>query len=290
MTVVSDLVELLALAPEAKDEFVGQCQDLGFPKLFGGQVVGQALSAASQTVSERAPHSCHAYFIRAGRQDTPVRFAVERVRDGGSFSVRRVVASQNGDTILVLTASFHKQEAGFSHQGAKMPEVPGPEHLISELDVVRSHADEIPEQVRHYFTMDRAIEYRIVEPHDPFRPIYGTARRHVWIRACEPLPDNPLVHQSMFAYTSDHGFLETALVPRGAAIIEPRVQIASLDHAIWFHRPFKLDEWLLYVIDSPSSDNARSFVRGEIFNQAGVLVASTAQEGLIRIKGETLSE
>ncbi|BFM51072.1 acyl-CoA thioesterase II [Marinomonas sp. THO17] len=279
--VVNNLIELLALERVSETEFVGRSQDLGFPKLFGGHVIGQGLSAATQTVDSRFPHSLHCYFLRPGDASEPIHYDVEIVRDGGSFSLRRVVASQFGKSILVMTVSFHLQEPGLDHQNA-MPNVPGPESFKSELSLFRAHAEEIPAKVRELFTADRPIEYRIVENQNPFRPRPGIAKRHMWIRSVAALPDNELVHQSMLAYTTDYGFIQTALMPHGISIGNPYLNVASLDHAIWFHRPFRLDEWLLYVADSPSASAARGFVRGEIFNQKGELVASTAQEGLIR--------
>ena len=283
--VVRNLIKLLELEAVSENKFRGHSQDLGYAKLFGGQVIGQALSAASQTQQERSAHSLHAYFIRPGDAKHPIEFDVENVRDGRSFSVRRVIASQFEKPILALTASFQLPEHGLEHQIA-MPNVPGPDVLEPELKLYRDHAREIPEKVRSQFIADRPIEYRIVEAQNPFRPRHGIAKRHMWIRSTARLPDNPLIHQSMLAYTSDYGFLETALMPHGISIAHPGLAIASLDHAIWFHRPFRLDDWLLYVADSPTTGGARGFVRGQIFDQNGQLVASTAQEGLIRIQGE----
>ena len=280
--VVKNLIKLLELESIGPNKFRGHSQDLGYAKLFGGQVIGQALSAASQTQQERSAHSLHAYFIRPGDAQNPIEFDVENVRDGRSFSVRRVIASQFGKPILALTASFQKQEDGIEHQVA-MPNVPGPDVLEPELKLFRDHAHEIPERVRSQFTADRPIEYRIVEAQNPFRPRHGIAKRHMWIRSTARLPDNPLIHQSMLAYTTDYGFLETALMPHGVSIAHPGLTIASLDHAMWFHRPFRLDDWLLYVADSPTTGGARGFVRGQIFDQQGRLVASTTQEGLIRL-------
>ncbi|MGO3406533.1 acyl-CoA thioesterase domain-containing protein [Marinomonas sp.] len=279
--VVDNLIDLLKLERLSETKFIGRSQDLGFPKVFGGQVVGQSLSAATQTVEARHPHSLHCYFLRPGDSNHPIEYDVEIVRDGGSFSVRRVTASQFGKSILVMTISFQIEERGFDHQDA-MPNVPGPESFKSELTLYQEHANEIPQKVRELFTADRPIEYRIVENQNPFRPRPGIAKRHMWIRSVDKLPDEPLVHQSMLAYTTDYGFLETALMPHGVSIGNPYLNIASLDHAMWFHREFRLDEWLLYVADSPSASQSRGFVRGQIFNQSGQLVASTAQEGLIR--------
>ena len=279
--VVNDLIDVLKLEQQSETHFIGRSKDLGFPKVFGGQVIGQGLSAASQTVENRQPHSLHAYFLRPGDASHPIDYEVEVIRDGGSFSMRRVVASQFGKQILNMSISFHQDEAGFEHQYV-MPSVPGPEHFESELDLYRAHASEIPDKIRDLFIADRPIECRVVENQNPFRPRHGMAKRHMWIKSVAPLPDNQLIHQSMLAYTSDYGFLETALMPHGVSIGNRYLNIASLDHAIWFHRPFKLDDWLLYVADSPFAGGARGFVRGQIFNQSGELVASTVQEGLIR--------
>lgn len=281
--VVERLIELLKLEPIGQHRYRGLSQDLGYPKVFGGQVIGQALSAAIQTLESRWPHSLHSYFLRPGDASRPIEYEVEVIRDGRSFSVRRVIASQFGKPILAMTASFQKAEEGLEHQDA-MPNVPGPEVLEPELKLYRDHADEIPSRVRDLFTAERPIEYRIVESQNPFRPRHGIAKRHMWIRSNGELPDDPLVHQSMLAYTTDYGFLETALMPHGLSLMQPGLSIASLDHAIWFHRPFRLDEWLLYVADSPSASGARGFVRGQIFDRAGRMVASTAQEGLIRYR------
>lgn len=210
--VVNNLIELLKLERVSETEFIGRSQDLGFPKLFGGHVIGQGLSAATQTVEGRFPHSLHCYFLRPGDASEPIHYEVEIVRDGGSFSLRRVVASQFGKSILVMTVSFHLQEPGLDHQDA-MPNVPGPESFKSELSLFRAHAEEIPEKVRELFTADRPIEYRIVENQNPFRPRPGIAKRHMWIRSVAPLPDDELIHQSMLAYTTDYGFIETALMP-----------------------------------------------------------------------------
>jgi len=279
--VVNNLIDLLKLERLSDTKFIGRSQDLGYPKVFGGQVVGQSLSAATQTVDGRQPHSLHCYFLRPGDSNHPIEYDVEIVRDGKSFSVRRITASQFGKSILVMTLSFQVEESGFVHQEV-MPNVPGPELFKSELSLYQAHAEEIPQKVRDLFTADRPIEYRIVENQNPFRPRPAIGKRHMWIRSVDVLPDDPLVHQSMLAYTTDYGFLETALVPHGVSIGNPYLNIASLDHSIWFHRAFRLDEWLLYVADSPSASSSRGFVRGQIFNQSGELVASTAQEGLLR--------
>jgi len=283
--VVHHLIDLLKLERLSEHHFLGRSQDIGFPKVFGGQVVGQGLSAATQTVENRRPHSLHCYFLRPGDSSQPIEYHVEVVRDGRSFSLRRVMANQFGKCILVMTVSFHIEEKGLDHQVA-MPNVPGHECFQSELSLYRAHANEIPEKVRGLFTADRPIEYRVVENQNPFRPRPDMPRRHMWIRSVETLPDDPLIHQSMLAYTTDYGFIQTALLPHGISINNPNLNVASLDHAIWFHRDFCLDDWLLYVADSPSASHSRGFARGQIFNRSGQLVASTAQEGLIRYDGE----
>jgi len=286
--VVEELIDLLRLERLSNTQFIGRSKDLGFPKVFGGQVIAQSLSAATQVFSpefsDRHPHSLHAYFLRPGDANHPITYDIETIRDGRSFSVKRVTASQFGKQILVMNVSFQQTEEGMEHQDA-MPNVPGPELFESELNLYRTYENEIPKQVRTLLLADRPIECRIIENQNPFRPRYGIARRHMWIRSVAPLPDDQFIHQSMLAYVSDYGFLETTLMPHGISIGHPQLHIASLDHAIWFHRPFKLDDWLLYVADSPSASSARGFVRGQIFNQAGHLVASTAQEGLIRMAG-----
>ena len=285
MQSVSKLVNLIKLKQNGNNplHFTGQSEDLGFPKVFGGQVISQALSAACQTVNNRAPHSLHAYFVRPGDVNLSIEYHVEIIRDGRSFSVRQINASQNGKTILTMTASFQIEEPDRPHHQVSMPNVPPPELLSPISELYERHKDEIPEKVRERILSPKPIEFRIVEGQNPFRPKHTIAKRHMWIRSVSKLPDDPLIHQCMLAYTSDYGFLETTLMPHGLSILQPDLMIASLDHAIWFHRPFRLDEWLLYVADSPSAQNARGFVRGEIFNQKGELVASIAQEGMFRL-------
>ncbi|MCJ8311893.1 MAG: acyl-CoA thioesterase II [Pseudomonadales bacterium] len=288
MKSVSKLVNLIKLERNTNNSllFTGQSEDLGFSKVFGGQVISQALSAACQTVQDRPPHSLHAYFVRPGDINLSIEYQVEIIRDGRSFSVRQINASQNGKTILTMTASFQKTEIGLEHQ-VSMPNVPPPESLKPISELYQYHQAEIPEHIRELLLAPKPIEFRIVEAQNPFRPQHTIAKRHMWIRSTSKLPDDPLIHQCMLAYTSDYGFLETALMPHGLSILQPDLNIASLDHAIWFHRPFRLDQWLLYVADSPSAQNARGFVRGEIFTQQGELVASIAQEGMFRRNEKT---
>lgn len=280
--VLAELIALLALERIEENLFRGQSQDLGWGTLFGGQVLGQALSAAAQTVPEgRVVHSLHGYFLRTGAVDRPVVYDVDRIRDGKSFTTRRVVAIQNGKPIFNLAASFHLDEPGVDHHDP-MPDVPPPEDLESEQDLARPFADRIPEKLRDRVFGERPIEARPVDPTNPFRPTPGPPMRRTWYRATGALPDDPALHRYLLAYASDFGFLTTALRPHGLSWLDRRMQVASLDHAMWFHRPLRLDDWLLHVMESPSASGARGLVRGQWFTRDGVLVASTVQEGLIR--------
>jgi acyl-CoA thioesterase-2 len=285
--ILADLVALLTLERIDRDLFRGASQDLGWGAIFGGQVMGQALSAAAQTVSQvpapRAVHSFHGYFLRAGDLKKPILYQVERIRDGKSFTTRRVTAVQEGEAIFSLEASFQIEEEGFDHQD-KMPEEPPPEALQSERDLALAMADKIPPGLLALATAPNPIEIRPVEPRNPLRPKAKPPRRAFWYRAIDQLPDDPAVHRYLLAYASDHAFLGTSLDPHGVSWITPGMHIASIDHAMWFHRPFRIDDWLLYVIDSPSASGARGLVRGQFFDRKGRLVASCAQEGLIRLR------
>lgn len=285
--VLAELLALHKLETIEQGIYRGQSQDLGFTALFGGQVMGQALAAAKKTVEpERDVHSFHCYFLRAGDANHPVVYEVENIRNGRSFCTRRVKAIQHGNVIFHLSSSFHVAEDGFEHQ-TPMPEVAGPEGLPSGLDIHRAYAEHIPAPLREKFTSEKPILMRFVTPYNPFEPQKMPAKCYVWIKANGDLPDDPAVHQYLLAYASDFNFLPTALLPHGETYMNPRLQMASLDHAMWFHRPFRMDDWLLYAIDSPSASNARGLVRGEIFNRQGHLVASTAQEGLLRLHQQT---
>lgn len=280
--VLDELVALLSLETIEENLFRGASQDLGFPQLFGGQVLGQALSAASQTViAERQVHSLHGYFLRAGDALLPVVYQVERVRDGGSFSTRRVTAIQKGQPIFFCSASFQADEPGFEHQPT-MPEAVGPENLPSEMDLFSPYAELIPQPMRDKIFCAKPIQIRPVNPGDPFRPKPSEPLNMYWFRADGSLPANPALHKYLLAYASDFGLLTASLRPHGASFWQPDMQVASLDHALWFHRDLKMDDWHLYVQESPWSGGARGFSRGNIFNRAGELVASVAQEGLIR--------
>lgn len=285
LEVTKKLVELLDLVPIGDDHFQGDSEDLGFPNVFGGQVLGQALMAASRTVQGRLCHSLHAYFLRPGNHSMPIDYEVQRVRDGGSFSVRRVIARQDGKEILTGSMSFQVSETGFEHQ-LSMPSAPAPETLRSEQEWGRiladAMADKVPERMRETLTRERPIEIRPVDPVNPLKPEKRPPHKQSWFRAQGPLPDDPVLHRCLLTYASDFQFLGTSLNPHGVTFMSRNLQVASLDHAIWFHRDFRMDEWLLYDKDSPSASAGRGFNRGNFFNQDGVLVASTTQEALIR--------
>lgn len=281
---IQDLVALLELEPLERNIYRGLNRDIGTGRIFGGQVLAQALVAARRTIDEedRTVHSLHGYFILAGDLDIPVVYFVDRLRDGRSYTTRRVTAIQHGRAIFNLAASFHREEPGLSHQ-TDMPEVPGPEGLASELDIVRDKQDRIPDHLRGLLTQDRPLEFRPVEEWDPFDPTPGPATRRTWIKTVGTLGDEPLHHQAVLAYASDYGLLDTALGPHGRSVRQPDVMAASLDHAIWFHRPFRVDEWLLYVKDGPVTSGGRGFTRATFYTRSGELIASVAQEGVLRI-------
>ncbi len=283
--ILEDLLVQLDLEQLEENLFRGDSRDIGGRSVFGGQVLGQALVAAGRTVEERRCHSLHAYFLRPGDMEAPIVYEVDRIRDGRSFTTRRVVAIQHGRAIFNLSASFQKREDGVEHQ-AQGPDVPGPEGLKSETELRREVAARVPEKVRDVFLRERAIEIRPVESLELFEPGQHPPYKHCWIRARGKLPDHPDLHQCMLAYASDFTLLSTAARPHGLSLMQRHVQAASLDHAMWFHRDFRMDDWLLYAMDSPSASNARGFNRGSLFTRDGRLIASVAQEGLIRIHPE----
>lgn len=285
--VLEELLRLLELEEIEENIFRGQSQDLGFKNVFGGQVLGQALSAASYTAPpERAAHSLHAYFLRPGDGNKPIVYTVERMRDGKSFATRRVKAIQKGQPIFFMSVSFQRQEVGFDHQD-EMPDVPGPDDIESEMDMARALADQIPPGIQEKILCEKPIEIRPVDPVNPFKPQKKPARKYVWFRTVKPLPDDAATHRYMLAYASDFNLVTTSLLPHGHTFWEPEMQVASLDHAMWFHRPFRMDQWLLYAIDSPNASQGRGMGIGRIFTRDGRLVATVAQEGLIRYHGDT---
>ncbi|MCC5811405.1 MAG: acyl-CoA thioesterase II [Ectothiorhodospiraceae bacterium] len=279
------LVELIRLERLDDNLFRGQSQVLATKRVFGGQVLGQALSAAGQTVEQRSVHSLHGYFLRAGDATAPIIYSVERMRDGGSFTARRVVATQHGRPIFEASMSFHVPESGPDHHATK-PDVTSPEDLLTSQDVVREYLEsgEVPEKLAARLTRPQPIEIRQVLPDHPLRPRIRVPYKQVWMRTSGTLPDDPSLHQTLLAYASDHSLLGTALRPHGLTFLDRRLQSASLDHAMWFHRPFRFDDWLLYTMDTPTASGARGFTRGHIFDREGRLVASTCQEGLTRVR------
>ena len=280
---VAELVALMQLEPLGGDRFLAQSEDIGTPAVFGGQVLGQSLAAASLTVgADRPVHSMHAYFLLPG-EHAPIEYSVDRVRDGRSFTTRHVVARQQERIIFEMSASFQTVDDGVDHQLA-MPAVEGPEGLISELDQRRALGDRLPERWRIKGLEPHGIEYRRVEADDLLAPVVRSSESAIWMRAIAPLPDDPVVHRALLAYASDHGLLRAAMLPHGLSFMSGQVRPASLDHAMWFHRDFRMDDWLLYVLDSPSASGARGLCRGSLFTRDGRLVASTAQEGMLRVK------
>jgi acyl-CoA thioesterase-2 len=285
-----EIVRMLELEEVVEDRYVGQSTDLGWGRLFGGHVLAQALSSASRTVQQGwLVHSLHAYFLRPGAVDAQILYEVDRIRDGASFATRRVVARQRGEAIFNLSGSFHKEEQGFEHQ-LPMPEVPGPDELRSELDLRREVADKVPEAFRERWLRERPIETRPVEATNLLEPEVREPVRHLWIRTCHSVPDDPALHRWLLAYASDFALLGTTLLPHRVPFMGRGMQVASLDHAMWFHRDVKVDDWLLYAMDSPSASNAVGFNRGTIFNRDGFLVASVAQEALIRKRAKPKEE
>lgn len=280
---VDHLLNLLDLEPLEFNIFRGQNRDIGSGRVFGGQVLAQALVAAQRTVEEdRTAHSLHGYFILPGDLEIPIVYFVDRLRDGKSFTTRQVTGIQHGRAIFNMSVSFHVHESGLEHQ-LEMPVVPGPDSLRSELEIIRERVPEgLPEDLQRLITQDRPIDFRLVEDIDPFNPKKQSPVRHIWLRAVGAMPDERLAHQAVLAYASDYGLLGTALQPHGRTYRKPDIQVASLDHSLWFHRPCRVDQWLLYSIDSPASSGARGFARGTIFTQDGELAASVAQEGLMR--------
>jgi acyl-CoA thioesterase II len=283
MSAIQDLLTLLDLEQLEMNMFRARSPETTWQRVFGGQVIGQALVAACRTVDGRPPHSLHAYFLLPGDPKVPLVYEVDRLRDGKSFSTRRVIAIQHGRPIFSMAASFHSDEEAFEHQ-AKMPDVPDPDALPGESEVKQTFMRMLPDPVRRYYERERPIELRPVEYSRYLGKPIEDGRFNVWIRATGTLPDEPAIHQCVLAYASDMTLLDAALTPHGRSVFEKEIMAASLDHALWMHRPFRADEWLLYAQDSPSASGARGFSRGLIFTRDGTLVASVAQEGLVRMR------
>ncbi|WP_375380794.1 acyl-CoA thioesterase [uncultured Sphingomonas sp.] len=280
-TLVADLIALLDVEEIDRDLYRGARQPGGIGRVFGGQVIAQALQAAQRSVEGKQAHSLHAYFMRAGNEEHPIVLRVVRDFDGGSFATRRVIASQQGQPILNMAASFQRPEEGLAHQ-ATMPDVPPPEMLRTEMELRAAIADRLPERGKRFFLRPRAIEIRPCQPRSWFEPRPGDPAHAIWLRLAAPIGDDPVLHRAVLAYASDMALLGTAMLPHGVNWLTETMQVASLDHALWLHEPFRADEWLLYACDSPWAGHARGFNRGQIFTRDGRLVASVAQEGLMR--------
>jgi acyl-CoA thioesterase II len=280
--VLEELLRLLKLEKIEENIFRGESQDLGFGNVFGGQVIGQALSAASRTVAaDFQAHSLHGYFMLAGDAAKPIVYTVDCIRDGKSFVTRRVMAVQNGRAIFSMASSFHKIEKGYEHQDA-MPDIEGPDGLEPEVEMARRLSDKIPPEILEKFLCKKPIEIRVVNPMNPFAPKAMPPEKYVWFRAVDKIPDDSATHRYMLAYASDFHLVGTALYPHGRTFWSPDMQVASLDHSIWFHREFRMDDWLLYVMKSPNAARGRGLNIGSIYTRQGILVASVVQEGLIR--------
>jgi acyl-CoA thioesterase-2 len=280
---LADLQQQFELERLEVNLFRGQSRDTGSPQVFGGQVLGQALKAASATIDDgRVVHSLHAYFLRRGDFTKPIVYSVDRSRDGGSFSTRRVVAIQDGEQIFICSASFQAPEQGMEYQ-ADMPQVPPPEELKPFHKPTAEELEKLPEKLRRWLQIERPFDFRPVQPYNPLAPAATAPVRQIWMRAVDTLPDDDALHRCLLAYISDYWLLDTSTMPHGSSFLRGNLIMASIDHAIWFHRPVRVDEWLLYSLDSPSSSGARGFARGSLYSRQGSLVASTAQEGLIRL-------
>ncbi|OWU85268.1 hypothetical protein ATO6_09620 [Oceanicola sp. 22II-s10i] len=277
-----ELTRILDVEQIEQNFFRGIATPEGTGRSFGGQVIGQALAAATRTVDpDRAAHSLHAYFMRPGNAAQPVLYRIERDRDGGSFNTRRVVAIQNGQPILNMAASYQVSEPGLHHQ-EEMPDVPPPDDLLNEQQLAEKYAANLPEGYGKFLRKERPIEVRPCEPRPPFQDAGKILQQHSWMRARIAMPDDPALHRAALAYTSDMGIIGSSLTRNGVSFGRRDLMVASLDHALWMHDDMRMDEWLLYVMDSPWTGNARGFARGRIFTQDGRLVANVAQEGLIR--------
>ena len=282
MSAVSSLLSILDLEQLEINLFRGRSPQVGMKRVFGGQVIGQALVAASRTVEGVLPHSLHAYFLLGGDPSIPIVYDVDRIRDGKSFTTRRVVAIQHGRAIFSMSVSFHNDEPGLDHQ-MPMPDVPLPEQLPSTAEIKEKVLPQLPEAVRNYYQRERPIELRPVDFGRYAGKPQPDNRFNIWMRTTAPLPDDPAIHRCALAYASDMTILDTALLPHQRSIFDRNIMGASLDHSLWFHRSFRADEWLLYSQDTPSASGGRGLGRGSIFTGAGDLAVTVVQEGLIRV-------
>ncbi len=279
---LDDLIKVMTLERLERDLFRGESRDIGSPQVFGGQVLGQALMAATATVENRVVHSLHAYFLRRGDFNSPIVYEVDRARDGNHFSTRRIVAIQHGAQIFNMSASFQADEQGLDHQ-CEMPDVPQPENLPELASYYQNILERLPTSVRRLLGQQRPFEFRPTRPPTFLDAAKAIPARHIWFRAVAKLPDDEALHRCLLAYVSDFNLLDTALMPHGISTMAQGLVMASIDHAMWFHRGVRVDDWLLYSTDSPSASGARGFSRGSIFSPDGRLVASTSQEGLLRV-------
>jgi acyl-CoA thioesterase-2 len=279
---LDDLIKVMTLERLERDLFRGESRDIGSPQVFGGQVLGQALVAATATVENRSVNSLHAYFLRRGDFNAPIVYEVDRARDGNHFSTRRVVAIQHGAQIFNMSASFQFDEVGLDHQ-LTMPDVPAPDDLPELASYYRGLLERLPASARRIVDRQRPFEFRPTQAPSFLQSAKAPSTRHIWFRAVDRLPDDESLHRCLLAYVSDFNLLDMALAPHGMSSLQPNLVMASIDHAMWFHRSVRVDEWLLYSTDSPSASGARGFARGSIFSRDGRLVASTSQEGLLRV-------
>ncbi|MBW7931497.1 MAG: acyl-CoA thioesterase II [Gammaproteobacteria bacterium] len=278
-----DLLGLLELEALEENVFRGQSRDTGLPQVFGGQVLGQALAAAAHTAAGRRVHSMHAYFLRGGDPAAPIIYEVDRARDGGSFSARRVVAIQHGAQIFNMAASFQTPEAGLEHQ-TPMPDVPPPDRLREVRELAAEMGEELSPRMRRVLGSRRAFQVKPVVPEQFMAEARRQPFKQVWMKAIAALPDSPFLHEALLAYISDYELISTATLPHGLHASSSGMRMASLDHAMWFHRPVRVDQWLLFDLESPSASGARGLALGRVYTEEGVLVASLAQEGLIRLR------
>ncbi len=278
---VQELINILNLEQVDHNKFVGQSPSFGWQRVYGGQVIGQAVIAASRTVNNRDLHSLHCYFMRPGDPDHPIIYEVDEIRDGRTFTTRRVVATQLDKAIFSLAASFQIAEEGFEHQ-INMPDIPPPEDLLSEEDLKKQFLALAPQNVKDYWGKPRPIELRPISLNHYISRKELEPKQYVWIKTTGPIPDEPTVKTATLSYLSDMTLLDTSLFAHGKNIFNKNLQVASLDHAMWFHREINFDDWFLYAQDSPSASGARGFTRGSLYTRDGKLIASTAQEGLIR--------
>lgn len=279
---LNELLTLLALEPLDQGLYRGQSMDLGFGAVFGGQVMGQALAAAKYTLEpDRPVHSFHSYFLRPGDVNKPIIYDVETIRDGKTTSTRRVQALQYGKPIFYMTASFQEPVAGFEHQAA-MPEIAGPEGLTPESERIKVLAQYLPRSVKEKWLSDKPIEMRQVNYVNPMQPEKAEPLRYIWLKANGALPDDPRIHKYLLAYASDFNFLPTALMPHGRSFWEPQLQVATIDHSMWFHQDFRFDDWILFAMESPRAIAGRGLVQGCFYTQDGTHIATAMQEGIIR--------